>query len=162
MVEFVHRPRFTRNGVSTAGKQHPTAISATMTTMNSTERSRPVKGTRVIPPPGWLTVPVAARHAGVSENTLRRRVDAWTERGDRGPYAVKGARVWGGRLVDELDIERLRLQRLAVLDAQLNADQWATAVRTNNLPPGAHGCLTSEPWWHEAVGRARDPAQRRT
>ena len=86
--------------------------------------------------------------------TLRRRVDAWLA-GDeariRSGYAVRGARVWGGRLVDEVDAERVRLQHQVLLPKDLTASRWAQMVRAGDVPAG----VTSAPWWAEAVQRLR-------
>jgi len=59
-----------------------------------------------------MTVPEAARRVGVSQETIRRRVDAWIG-GERGPYAIKGGRTGGdrgNRYVDVDDVERARRQ----------------------------------------------------
>ena len=74
-----------------------------------------------------LTVSEAVELTGLSDNTLRRRVDAWLS-GDRSPYALKGGRTGGDkgdRLVDPLDAERARLQRLGELPGTVTTDEYA-------------------------------------
>lgn len=113
----------------------------------------PVSG-KGVPPPGWLSMTDAVAHTGVPPMTLRRRVDAWLARDParmESGYAVVGARVFGGRLVDMVDAERVRLQRLVQLDRSVTADAWAASVRGGQLPAG----VTAEPWWAEAVQRLR-------
>lgn len=114
----------------------------------------PVAG-KGVPPPGWLTMTDAVAHTGIPPMTLRRRVDAWINKNAAkiaSGYAVKGVRVFGGRLVDEVDAERARLQHAVLLESAVTAEQWAGRVRAGDVPAG----VTEAPWWAEAVQRLRD------
>lgn len=130
------------------------ADAANMSTMQMDEGEPvPVSG-KGVPPPGWLSMTDAVAHTGVPPMTLRRRVDAWLARDAariQSGYAVVGARVFGGRLVDMVDAERVRLQRLVKLDSSVTAAAWTAMVRAGQLP----AAVTSQPWLAEAVRRLR-------
>ncbi len=78
----------------------------------------------------------AIERTGLSDNTLRRRVDAWIE-GKRTPYAIKGGRTGGDRgdrQFDALDVERARLQLLGELDGSVTTDEYAAMVAAREQP----------------------------
>lgn len=98
-----------------------------------------VRGSR----PGMMTVSEAVIHTGLSMNTVRRRVDAW-DSGDRSPYALKGGRSGGGeRLVDRLDAERVRLQRVGDVASAVTTEQWRGLLAAGKVPLS----VTKEPWF---------------
>lgn len=83
------------------------------------------------PVPALLSTSEAAAHVGISQPTIRRRVDAWL-RGDRSPYALKGGRTGGSkgdRSVDPVDAERARLQRVGELPSTVTTEEYARARR---------------------------------
>ncbi len=104
-------------------------------------------GWKGVPPSGWLPLAEAVALTGVAGSTLRRRVDAWLtgdEKKIANGYAVKGARTWGGRLVGEVDAERVRLQHAVRLGMGVTVRQWEQAVESGVLPDGAD---VDPGWW---------------
>ncbi|MEU8023717.1 hypothetical protein AB0B88_16030 [Micromonospora haikouensis] len=74
-----------------------------------------------------MTVTEAVRHTGLSRSTLQRRAQAWID-GDRSPYALKAGRTGGDRgdrVIDRVDAERVRLQRLGELPGAVTAHEYA-------------------------------------
>lgn len=72
-----------------------------------------------------------ATWTGLSLRTVQRRATAW-QSGDRSPYAIKSGRTGGDRgdlVVDRVDAERVRLQRLGELPGEVTAEQYAAERR---------------------------------
>ncbi len=80
-----------------------------------------------------LRMSEAAEYIGISEQTLRRRVDAWREGRRDSAYAIMGELRYGTegeRLVDADDAERARLQQLQQLPSTVTALDYAASLRT--------------------------------
>ncbi len=75
----------------------------------------------------------AAEYIGISEQTLRRRVDAWRDGRRDSAYPIMGELRYGTegeRLVDAHDAERARLQQLRELPSTVTALDYAKTLRS--------------------------------
>lgn len=95
----------------------------------------------------------AVTHTKLSRRSVQRRVTAWLD-GDRSPYALKGGKrnSWrGDRLVDPVDAERVRLQAVGRLSAEVTAVEWSGMVARREIP---WLYVTQEQWFRDVVGAA--------